>query len=95
MDGRGTPPPFATEWPAELQWPAKAAGDMDDNELLEYARLVYRRFRLVPRWAKENDDLLRRWGAACRELGRRGMTETVTEGSGGRDAVALIRETER
>jgi hypothetical protein len=75
-------------------WPDKDAADMGDSELLAYAKLLYRRFQVVSRWADENDDLLRRWGTVCGERSRRGMTDTVTEGSRPRDAVTLASEPE-
>lgn len=65
---------------------------MEDNELLCYAKLVYGRFKVTPQWSADGDDLLRRWGAACLEMSRRGMTDTVTEGGPARDAVTLVRE---
>lgn len=51
-----------------------------DNDIIERARHLYRRLQVVPRWDTENDALLRAWGAVCVEMGRRGITDSVTEG---------------
>jgi hypothetical protein len=77
---------------AAPDWPDKAAADMTDGELLAYAKQVYRRFKEVRRDAPENDGLLRRWGAVCGEMTRRGMTDVVAEGRRPRDVVSLARE---
>ena len=82
------------EWPGAPDWPDKDPAAMDDGEVLAYARLVYARFRVVPRWHAENDELLRRWAAVCAQMARRGMTDTVTEGGRGGDVVELARKTE-
>ena len=54
--------------------------DLTDNEVIERARHVYRQLQAVPRWHSDNDRLLAEWGTVCREMGRRGLTDTVTEG---------------
>lgn len=53
--------------------------DLTDNEVITLARRVHARFRVVARWEPENDGLIREWGDVLRELGRRGITDTVTE----------------
>lgn len=60
-------------WPTDLT-------DLDDNEVIERARHLYRELQRTPRWADSNDALIRSWGAVCREMGRRGITDVVTEG---------------
>lgn len=55
-------------------------GALSDNEVIEHARRIYARLKVVPRWADENEDLVREWGRACSEMSRRGITDTVTEG---------------
>jgi hypothetical protein len=65
-------------YPAQKQDPGPYAG-LDDNEVIEQARQIHARFQVVSRWAAENDDLIMRWGQVCREMGRRGITDTVTE----------------
>ena len=82
------------EWPGAPDWPDKDPAAMADGDVLAYARLVYARFRIVPRWHAENDDLLRRWAVVCGEMSRRGMTDTVTEGGRRGDVVELARDTE-
>lgn len=93
MDHQGRGITESPGWPADPAWPDKAAGDMTDGEVLAYARQVYGRFRTVPRWDPENDDLLRRWAVVCGEMARRGMTDIVTEGGRGGDVIALARDT--
>lgn len=55
--------------------------DLDDNDVIERAREIYSAFQRVPRWSAGNDRLLKEWGAICGEMGRRGITDVVTEGS--------------
>lgn len=54
--------------------------DLTDNEVIERARHIHRGLQLTPRWADENERLVREWGQVCMEMGRRGITDTVTEG---------------
>lgn len=60
-------------------WPTELA-DLTDDQVIECARHVYRQLQTVPRWHAGNDALIREWGAVCREMARRGITDTVTEG---------------
>lgn len=55
-------------------------GALSDNEVIDHARRLYARLKVVPRWSDENEDLVREWGRACGEMTRRGITDTVTEG---------------
>lgn len=65
---------------------------MTDNEVIERARHLYRQLQTVPRWHADNDRLITEWGAVCREMGRRGITDVVTEGeSPGTTLRRLIR----
>lgn len=69
-------------------WPPREDSpyaDLDDNAVIDKAREIYRQLQRVPRWHAENDRLLRAWGAICGEMGRRGITDTVTEGSSADD----------
>ena len=61
-------------------WPAELA-DLTDNEVIERARHFQHQLRIAPREHPGNDRLITEWGAVCRELNRRGMTDVVTEGS--------------
>jgi hypothetical protein len=53
---------------------------LDDNAVIARAQEIYARLQSVPRWHADNDRLIREWGGICREMGRRGITDTVTEG---------------
>ena len=61
-------------------WPAELA-DLDDNEVIERARNLRWELRRMSREHPGRDRLITQWGAVCRELNRRGMTDVVTEGS--------------
>jgi hypothetical protein len=54
--------------------------DLDDGQLIDRAREIYRACQRVPRWHEDNDKLIRQWGAVCREMGARGMNDSVCEG---------------
>lgn len=53
---------------------------LDDAGVIEAARQVYRQLQYTPRWDNNNDALIKSWGVLCREMGKRGITDTVTEG---------------
>lgn len=70
-------------------WPDETAS-LSDNEVIEQARRIYAQLQTTPRWAAENDDLIRAWGRICVEMGRRGISETVTEGVAAEDKLARL-----
>ena len=60
--------------------PFDQLSEMDDNEVIEAARGVYRELQAAPKWSTEAQQLLISWGAVMHEMSRRGITESVTEG---------------
>ena len=52
---------------------------LSDDQVIKRAQHLYRRLQTVPRWSDENEPLVRDWGLVCMEMGRRGITDTVTE----------------
>ena len=52
-----------------------------DNEVLETARDVHARMTRADRDSDSYPDLLVAWREVCQEMNRRGMSDTVTEGS--------------
>lgn len=72
--------PHDTQLPAVPAMHETTLASFTDNQVIEHARRVYARLGVTPRWAAENDDLIREWGRVCQEMGRRGITDTVTEG---------------
>jgi hypothetical protein len=66
-------------------------GELDgltDNEVMEMARQSYDRLSSCPGWDNDHDDLLAAFVVFNKEMGRRGITASVTEGGSAVRAVA-------
>lgn len=70
-------------------WPENLAS-LDDNQVIEQARRIYAQLQTTPRWSADNDNLIRAWGRICTEMGRRGISETVTEGTPAGEQFGLL-----
>ena len=55
--------------------------DMTDNAVLAIARDVHARMITADRDSDSYPDILTAWREVCQEVNRRGMSDTVTEGS--------------
>ena len=61
--------------------PADNLSEMSDNEVIELARKTRQEMLSSHRGTAEYATILARMGVLYRELNRRGITDTVTEGS--------------
>lgn len=61
--------------------PHDPLADLEDNAVLETARDVHARMISADRDSDGYQGLLTAWREVCQELNRRGMSDTVTEGS--------------